>query len=130
MPRKCIQELPCQCVEQPHVRVKSSNQERRRICRWNDRGDGFCATNDKQSAARGKRERTSDKVCAELAFAEVVRADVAVHGTGSNARRADVDGLHGIAGLFEHLDRRTGLGSRDARALRNGGRGEREHYVP
>lgn len=41
MPRKRIQELPRHRIEQPHVRVEGGNQERRRVCRRDDRRDGL-----------------------------------------------------------------------------------------
>ena len=67
-----------------------------------------------------EQKRTSDIVCTELAFAEVVRTDVAVDGSGDDARCVDVEGLYSIPGFFKYLDRGTGLGSRNARALRDG----------
>lgn len=131
MPRKRIQELPRRRVEQPHVRVEGGNQERRGVCRWDDRGNRLCGREGKcERAKRGRGgHRTSNEICAELALAEVVRADVAVHGTGDDGRRVDVEGLHGIAGILEHLDRRAGLGSRRGEE-RRGGRGGDVPYVP
>ena len=113
VPRKRIQELPRRRVEQPHVRVEGGNEERRRVCRRDDRRDGLCEKKNRERANRERGEkRTSNEICAELAHAEVVRADVAVHGTGDDGGRVDVEGLHGIAGILEYLDRRTGLGPR------------------
>ena len=131
MPRKRIQELPRRRVEQPHVRVEGGNQERRAVCRWDDRGNRLCGREGKcERAKRGRGgHRTSNEICAEFALAEVVRADVAVHGTSDDGRRVDVEGLHGIAGILEHLDRRAGLGSRRGEE-RRGGRGGDVPYVP
>ena len=53
--------------------------------------------------------RTTDEVAPELAHAEVVRADVAVHGAGEDVCGPDVQCLYCIARFVEDLDGLTVL---------------------
>ena len=53
--------------------------------------------------------RTTDVVAPELAHAEVVRADVAVHGTSEDVCGPDVQCLYCVARFVEDLDGLTVL---------------------
>ncbi len=102
-----IEHFPVGEVHEANMGIERRNEDRLRVLRRDERGDGFLYVNKlvrRRFRFRTLKIRTTKVIGAKLPLSQVVGANMAVHRAGHDVGAANVDGLDGVPSFVKRLN--------------------------